>query len=295
MGARWYESRIGRWISADTIVPSPANSQSFNRYTYVAGNPLKYVDPSGHVWWIPILAAGGAILTSATYLITTPAADRSWTDLAIVAGAGAAGGALIGTGVGAAPGLAMVAGAAGVGTVASAEGYMSANSITGDSFDRTDFLIETGAGAVEGAVAGIPGVNPLVPILGSTVVGGGVSIAKDVAHGRQVDPYQALTGAGQGLVSGAAAWAFTGGIRAPDPNVVGPGIPTIDLQPQAWPMGEAIARANRSQAARAMGRTVVRDTLFYLGDAALWYYADPSGASQASDATCSPSPSSSCP
>jgi RHS repeat-associated protein len=47
--ARYLDPRIGRFISADTIVPSPGDPQSFNRYSYVLGNPLKYNDPSGHV------------------------------------------------------------------------------------------------------------------------------------------------------------------------------------------------------------------------------------------------------
>jgi RHS repeat-associated protein len=34
MGARFYDSALGRWISADTIVPDPANPQGFNRYLY---------------------------------------------------------------------------------------------------------------------------------------------------------------------------------------------------------------------------------------------------------------------
>lgn len=46
--ARYYLPGVGRFISADTIVPNPANPQSFNRYTYVLGNPLKFIDPSGH-------------------------------------------------------------------------------------------------------------------------------------------------------------------------------------------------------------------------------------------------------
>jgi len=48
MGDRWYDAQLGRWISADTIVPSFANPQSLNRYSYVYNNPLKYIDPSGH-------------------------------------------------------------------------------------------------------------------------------------------------------------------------------------------------------------------------------------------------------
>ncbi|MFC1981834.1 RHS repeat-associated core domain-containing protein, partial [Chloroflexota bacterium] len=47
-GARYYDPTIGRFISADTIVPNPANPQAFNRYSYALNNPLKYIDPTGH-------------------------------------------------------------------------------------------------------------------------------------------------------------------------------------------------------------------------------------------------------
>src|SRR3990172_6528553 len=47
-GARFYSPKLGRFLSADTIVPSFANPQSFNRYSYVLNNPLKYTDPTGH-------------------------------------------------------------------------------------------------------------------------------------------------------------------------------------------------------------------------------------------------------
>ena len=46
-GARFYDPTIGRFISADTLVPSPMNPQAFNRYSYCLNNPLKYIDPSG--------------------------------------------------------------------------------------------------------------------------------------------------------------------------------------------------------------------------------------------------------
>jgi hypothetical protein len=39
---------INRFLSADTIVPSYANPQSLNRYSYVLNNPLRYTDPTGH-------------------------------------------------------------------------------------------------------------------------------------------------------------------------------------------------------------------------------------------------------
>jgi RHS repeat-associated protein len=48
MGARWYLPGVGRFISADTIVPYPTNPQSFNRFSYVRNNPLNFTDPTGH-------------------------------------------------------------------------------------------------------------------------------------------------------------------------------------------------------------------------------------------------------
>ncbi len=47
-GARFYDPSLNRFISADTIVPSPGNPQSLNRYSYVLNNALKYTDPMGH-------------------------------------------------------------------------------------------------------------------------------------------------------------------------------------------------------------------------------------------------------
>jgi len=47
-GARYYDAALGRFIQADTIVPSAGNPQSLNRYAYVLNNPLRFTDPSGH-------------------------------------------------------------------------------------------------------------------------------------------------------------------------------------------------------------------------------------------------------
>lgn len=48
MNGRIYDPLVGRVLSADPIVQAPGYSQSFNRYSYVWNNPLKYVDPSGY-------------------------------------------------------------------------------------------------------------------------------------------------------------------------------------------------------------------------------------------------------
>ncbi|MER3448194.1 MAG: hypothetical protein C4291_15860, partial [Candidatus Dadabacteria bacterium] len=45
---RFYDPLLGRFLSADSIVPGAGNPQAFNRYSYVLNNPLRYTDPSGH-------------------------------------------------------------------------------------------------------------------------------------------------------------------------------------------------------------------------------------------------------
>jgi uncharacterized protein RhaS with RHS repeats len=55
MGARFYDPALGRWTSADTLVPDPSNPQGFNRYSYVGNHPLNRIDPDGHQEIIPDL------------------------------------------------------------------------------------------------------------------------------------------------------------------------------------------------------------------------------------------------
>jgi RHS repeat-associated protein len=47
-GARFYSQKLGRFLSADTVVPGVSNPQNLNRFSYVRNNPLRYIDPSGH-------------------------------------------------------------------------------------------------------------------------------------------------------------------------------------------------------------------------------------------------------
>jgi RHS repeat-associated protein len=48
--ARFYVPGIGRFASADTIVPNSADPQSFSRYSYVRNNPINLTDPTGRIW-----------------------------------------------------------------------------------------------------------------------------------------------------------------------------------------------------------------------------------------------------
>ena len=47
-GARYYDAGQGRFLTPDTIVQSPGNPQTLNRYAYAGNNPLAFVDPTGH-------------------------------------------------------------------------------------------------------------------------------------------------------------------------------------------------------------------------------------------------------
>ena len=48
-GARWYDPQIGRFLSADSIVPNPGDSQALNRYACAGANPLRFSDSSSHM------------------------------------------------------------------------------------------------------------------------------------------------------------------------------------------------------------------------------------------------------
>ena len=46
--ARYYDSTLGRFLQADSLIANVFQPQTINPYAYVLNNPLKYIDPSGH-------------------------------------------------------------------------------------------------------------------------------------------------------------------------------------------------------------------------------------------------------
>ena len=106
-GARYYDSALGMFISPDTLVPSPGDPQSLNRYAYVNNNPIRYIDSTGHCGpltpvCLGLLLGGMALLLQGDSpdLNVTPedVASQRLGGALVVGGAALAGGsALVGT------------------------------------------------------------------------------------------------------------------------------------------------------------------------------------------------------
>ena len=106
MGRRYYDPRLGRFISPDRVVPGIYQLDGWNRYHYAHNNPLRYIDPSGindeaNTWAIFLVAvvvvallAAGLFTGGATWMILGIAVNSS--GLLIGTAIGVAGGAIIG-------------------------------------------------------------------------------------------------------------------------------------------------------------------------------------------------------
>jgi RHS repeat-associated protein len=46
--ARWYDPQLAHFTQADTVVPNAGDAASYDLYTYVRNNPVRFSDPSGH-------------------------------------------------------------------------------------------------------------------------------------------------------------------------------------------------------------------------------------------------------
>lgn len=171
-GARYYDPATGRFVSADSIVPSPGNPQHLNRYSYALNNPLIYIDPSGHSSFLKSFITG--LVGGASFILTGGATAFLAGDIAqfigasMVAGAasGATNGLLSGGGI---PGMfqgAMMGVPAG---------------FAGAGLAEVGPWLALGAGAGYSYAQG--GVNGLgnfgIGILGGIVGAGGVQYAKN--------------------------------------------------------------------------------------------------------------------
>ena len=60
LNARYYSPTEGGFLTQDTYRGSRSRTETLNLYTYCAGNPISYTDPSGHAFWGVAGAAMGA-------------------------------------------------------------------------------------------------------------------------------------------------------------------------------------------------------------------------------------------
>ncbi|WP_370315166.1 T6SS effector amidase Tae4 family protein [Thalassolituus sp.] len=64
MNARIYDPAMGRFVSADSVIPDPETPLAFNRYSYVYNNPALANDPDGH---FPLLLAAAIYVAAHAY------------------------------------------------------------------------------------------------------------------------------------------------------------------------------------------------------------------------------------
>jgi RHS repeat-associated protein len=149
--ARWYDSALGRFTSADTIVPQQGNPLDWDRYLYSRANPLNYTDPTGHC---PQCIAGliGGIINTGLFLWSESQQSDGinlkddWADVLISFGEGAVAGALLVT-----PGTQQIA----VGMISNMAGDHIENLITGDNFSAGEHIITGVTGAVSSYIGGL--------------------------------------------------------------------------------------------------------------------------------------------
>jgi hypothetical protein len=134
--------------------------------------------------------------------------------LGIATAVGAAGGALIGTGVGAAAGISLLSTVALIGAGAGAIGSQAGYSFThGNDYDSGEMAISAGIGAGAGALSSVAAVTGGGAVTNALISGGASSaqyMAIELFNGRTPDALTAAANFATGSVVGGAFSAATG-------------------------------------------------------------------------------------
>ena len=142
MNGRLYDPMMGRMLSPDNFVQNPHDARSYNRYTYANNNPLKYTDPDGEIFIMPMISwsSSGGLDVSITFGIGAPGAAS----------------AQVTVGYNSKSGNAYISGGVTVGGITASIGFG----------DQTGFTASVGIGL------GVPGLNGG---FGTNLTGGGIS------------------------------------------------------------------------------------------------------------------------
>jgi len=158
MRNRYYSPILRRFVNADVLHGSISDSTSLNRYAYVNGNPVSFIDPLGLKGWSNWLKVGiGCIVIAGLAVATAVAAPA----VAAVAGAALVG-ATVSGGVGAVFGYiddGWDGAATGfmTGSVAgAASGALAASTFGATTIGVGNVLIDVGEYALEEAASGTP-------------------------------------------------------------------------------------------------------------------------------------------
>jgi RHS repeat-associated protein len=143
-GARYYQTQIGRFTTADPYNASASLTapQTWNAYTYALNNPGKFVDPNGEHPGIIVGAVGGFVVGALTEAYAISKSGKAFDRAALlkIAGKGASG-AIFGAAIGAAGPAGLQLGLGGTAIMG------AAGSIVGGAVDR---MLDPDAEAVDG-------------------------------------------------------------------------------------------------------------------------------------------------
>ncbi len=210
-GAREYDPALTRFMSADTIVPDPADPQTLNRYSYCRNNPVMYVDPSGHLFLFDDAAILGSVVL--THMLEGAILGSALgASISAVSGGdvamGALTGAISGAAFGAAGGYLQVNGLEKV-VVAKVSAHAAAGAASG-GVNAAVTGGDVGLGALTGGIAGgigayaggfLPENNFPAQLAGRSLIGG-------VTGGIAAEIYWGSFGEGFGQGAWTAAYGF---------------------------------------------------------------------------------------
>lgn len=184
---RYYDPEVGRFITIDDIsYIDPETINGLNLYAYCGNNPVMRVDENGNAWW-EWLVAGLLVVACIVGAVVTGGA------------ASLVGAALMGAAIGG--GLSMVS--------------QGINAVTTGSWDFNwgQFALDTGVGAITGAI-GASGISMLGSAVIGGVIGGGSSIASDLMQGNSINWGKFISSVILCVVSGAVAGAGAKNFKA---------------------------------------------------------------------------------